>query len=216
MAEKTVLFDIGNVLVTFDFSKATSRVGTKSQVSAEAVLETISDIKDEFESGRMEGEPFFHEAMARLGFSGTLEEFEEAWCDIFEVNQPMLDTLQWIDGLAERPRLLLLSNTNEPHRRWLFERFPEVFQRFHGGVYSHQAQCMKPHDEIYEKLIADWSVDPEQTFYIDDLPANIVAGKRFGLHSHEYAPTDHPSFAQALSEWLVHHNPRSPSSHRLA
>jgi FMN phosphatase YigB (HAD superfamily) len=214
MAKKTLLFDIGNVLVTFDFSKASSRVAAKCKVSAEAVLQTISDIKDELEGGRMEDEPFFREAMARVGFTGTLEEFESAWCDIFEVNQPMLDTLRCIDGLAEKPRLLLLSNTNEPHRRWLFERYPEIFQRFQGGVYSHLAGCMKPYDQIYETLIADWAIDPEQTFYIDDLPANIVAGKRFGLHSHEYAPTDHPSFAQALSEWLVHHHPiASPAPH---
>lgn len=199
MSATTLLFDIGNVLVTFDFSRASRRVAEKSRFDADTVLKVVSDIKDELEGGRMDEDAFFALAMERIGYSGTREELEHAWCDIFAINEPMLQTLR---GLPGGVRLLLLSNTNGPHKRWLLQQYPEIFERFEGGVFSHEARCMKPHDEIYRRVLEDFQLEPEKTFYIDDLLANIEAGRRWGLHSFHYDPSDHGALAKALSSWL--------------
>ena len=198
MAERALVFDIGNVLVTFDFTRASRIVAAKSDVDAGVVLKTISEIKDELESGRMGEDEFFSKAMRMVGFRGEREEFELAWCDIFEENTPMRETL---DALPKDLRLILLSNTNEPHKRWLLGRFG-VFKCFEGGVFSHEAKCMKPDDGIYRQLMEGFGLEPGSTFYIDDLPANIEAGRRWGLASHQYAPSEHARFQQDLDAWL--------------
>ncbi len=74
---------------------------------------------------------------------------------------------------------LLLSNTSGLHKDWLFAKFP-VFQHFAGGIYSHEAQCMKPHDAIFQQAVAAFDLDPATTFYIDDLEDNIATGQRLG------------------------------------
>lgn len=198
MAEKALVFDIGNVLVTFDFTRASRIVAAKSDVDANVVLKTISSIKDELESGRMDEAAFFDQAMRMVGFRGGREEFELAWCDIFEENAAMRETLA---SLPRDLRLILLSNTNAPHKRWLLEKFA-VFHHFEGGVFSHEAKCMKPEDEIYRQLMDGFGLDASRTFYIDDLPANIEAGRRWGLTGHQYDPADHGSFQRDLEGWL--------------
>jgi len=196
---RTLIFDIGNVLVTFDFTRASRIVAANSDVDADAVLRTVSSIKDELESGRMDEHAFFTEAMKLVGFRGTASEFESAWCDIFEENGPMK---QFIASLPEDVRLLLLSNTNEPHKRWLLKTYG-IFEAFEGGIFSHEAKCMKPEDEIYRQLIEGYGLDPAECFYIDDLPANIEAGKRHGLHCHLYDPEHHAALLPVLESWLA-------------
>lgn len=196
---RTLIFDIGNVLVTFDFSRASRIVAAQSDVDADAVLHTISSIKDELESGRVDEHTFFAEAMKLVGFRGSAAEFEHAWCDIFAENEPMKQT---ISSLPKDVRLLLLSNTNEPHKRWLLKTYG-IFESFEGGIFSHEAKCMKPEDKIYRQLIEDYDLDPADCFYIDDLSANIEAGKRHGLHCHLYDPAHHAALLPVLESWLA-------------
>jgi glucose-1-phosphatase len=199
MNQRTLIFDIGNVLVTFDFARASRIVAANSDCDADAVLRTISSIKDELESGRVDEKTFFQEAMSLVGFRGSLEHFEAAWCDIFEENEEMKRTLASLPGDV---RLLLLSNTNEPHKRWLFKTY-DLFTPFEGGVFSHEAKCMKPEDDIYRQLIEGFDLAPAECFYIDDLAANIEAGKRHGLHCYQYNPAHHAGLVSALESWLV-------------
>ncbi|MBL9115008.1 MAG: septum formation protein Maf [Verrucomicrobiaceae bacterium] len=200
---KTLVYDIGNVLVTFDFSRASSSIVNQSNCTPQEFLDRIDDIKQALEGGEIDEDTFFAQAIQLCAFTGTREEFETAWCDIFEVNEPMLQTLEHLRTLPDSPRLLLLSNTNEPHRRWLFEKYPQIFRHFEGGIYSHSARSMKPGDEIFRQLVADYTVDTSRAFYIDDLPANIAAGRSWGLHSRQYHPKEHAAFQQALNRWLA-------------
>ncbi len=200
MVRRTLLFDIGNVLVTFDFTRATLLMAEAGAVGVKDVMGRIHDIKEQLESGKITEEAFYAEAIRRLGFSGDSAMFDRAWCDIFAVNEPMLATL---NRLPEDVRLVLLSNTNEPHKRWLLAEFPQIFSRFEGGVFSHEAGWMKPVDQIYQQVLDEFNLQPEMTFYIDDLPANVEAGRRWGLHSFQYDLADHSTFQRALDGWLA-------------
>ena len=43
-----------------------------------------------------------------------------------------------------------------------------------------------------------WQLTPENTAYIDDLPANIAAGEKAGFHCHQYDPERHTHFLSWL------------------
>jgi septum formation protein len=199
----TLVFDIGNVLVRFDFSRAASALSAHTPLSMTHFLERLDGIKDDFEGGLTSEDEFFTTAMQRCQFTGSREVFERAWCDIFEINKPMLATLERLSALPQPPRMVLLSNTNEPHRRWLFQQFPQVFRHFDGGIYSHTARSMKPQDEIFRQLVSEYALETERAFYIDDLEKNIAAGRSWGLHTWTYDLTEHPAFQQALDRWLA-------------
>jgi FMN phosphatase YigB (HAD superfamily) len=198
MKQPAFLFDIGNVLVRFDFSTAAVRFAKLSTANADEVLERLSSFKDELESGRISDDDFVRQSIERIGFRGTSEEFKLIWGDIFTENSPMVALVK---ELAGRHPLYLFSNTSGLHKQWLFENF-DVFQQFSGGVYSHEVRCMKPHDAFYQAAIEQYGLDPAQTFYIDDLPDNIATGQRLGFVCHRYSPDEHEALEDAVETWI--------------
>ena len=198
MPSPALLFDIGNVIVRFDFTVAAQRFAAQSRATAEEVLALLSPFKDELESGRISDEDFIAQSVARIGFRGTQAEFIRIWGDIFTENAPMIAA---VETLAQTHPLYLLSNTSGLHKDWLFTHFP-VFRHFAGGVCSHEARCMKPHEPIYEVAVRTLGLDPARTLYIDDLADNIATGRRLGFVCHHYAPERHGAFEGALREWL--------------
>ena len=181
------LLDIGNVIVRFDWTIAKQRIAAHSKVTADEAFALISPFKDDYESGQMSDEDFVTQSMALTGFKGSREDFIEIWSDIFTENPPMIQLIQSLHGKAP---LYLLSNTNGLHKEWLFAKFP-VLNLFSGGIYSHEAKCMKPHEPIFHQAITQFDLDPATTLYIDDLADNIATGQRLGFVSHHYDPAQH-------------------------
>jgi HAD superfamily hydrolase (TIGR01509 family) len=76
----------------------------------------------------------------------------------------------------------------------------EVLQYFVDGVYSFRARCAKPGREIYETALRQFGLKPEQTIYIDDLPANVRAASELGFQAILYDLTRHAEFESRLAE----------------
>ena len=205
MPAPALLCDIGNVIVTFDFSIAAHRLVEQSDADADSVLDRLHHLKLPFEDGGMGDAEFITRAMAEIGFRGSPEEFVRIWCEIFAVNAPMTATLQ---RAATRLPLYLLSNTSGLHKDHLFATYP-IFNLFQDGVYSYSARSSKPERRIFEIAIEHLDLDPAQTFYIDDLKANIDTANALGFRSHHYAPERHADLEAALDRWMH----TLPSSH---
>lgn len=192
-----ILFDIGNVIVGVDFLPALKRLIPGGASDAGDELNALLERKDEFEAGRVSADEYFPWAAETIGFTGTREELLRAWLDIFTPNQAMWDD---IDRLrAGGHRLILFSNINNPHKTHLLETYP-VFRQFAGGVYSFETGHIKPEPEIYQLAISRWNLDPANTLYIDDLAANIEAGKKAGFLCHQYRIDRHAAFVSWLEE----------------
>lgn len=196
---RVFLFDIGNVLVHFDFAPAVRRLAEMSGATADAVKSLLAPIKEDHESGRLDDDDFITQGIARIGFGGSRAEFAEIWSDIFTPNTPMTAL---VDRLSGRHRLYLFSNTSGLHKDWFMQRF-DVFSRFGGGVFSHEVRCMKPDEAFYRAAIGQFGLDPAQTFYIDDLAENIAAGAQFGFVTHHYDPGRHPELEAGVERWLA-------------
>jgi putative hydrolase of the HAD superfamily len=96
-------------------------------------------------------------------------------------------------------RLILFSNTNSIHCPWAFDAFPD-FALFHAAVLSFEVGAVKPEPAIYQHAIASHHLDPATTLYIDDLPANIAAGRAHGFRSFQYDQANHAAFQQWLRD----------------
>ncbi|MFN0128161.1 MAG: HAD family hydrolase [Verrucomicrobiales bacterium] len=194
----TLFFDIGNVLVTFDFSKAMRRLAADSPLSAAEVELRLRPLIVLMEEGRMSTGEFLARGRDVISFAGSEESFVAAYCDIFEENVPMV---RLVERLADRVPLYLLSNTSGLHLDYLRAAFP-VFAHFRGGAFSHEAGSAKPDSKIYRDLIALSGCDPAQTLYLDDAPANTAAGSCMGLHVFTYDWRNHAALEAALPRWL--------------
>lgn len=195
---RALLFDIGNVLLRFDFSTAARRFAELSAVSADEVLTRLAIFKSELESGRISDDEFVSHSTELIGFRGTRDQFAEIWGNIFTENEPMTGLVQ---RLAGKMPLYLFSNTNGLHKTWFMSRFG-VFSHFDGGVFSHEIRHMKPDEGFYRTAIEQFRLDPAQTFYIDDLAENIATGERLGFVTHRYDFRDHAALERDLECWL--------------
>ena len=190
------LFDIGNVIFRFDFNVAVEKLRDYG-ITHHEPLSQITETKNRYEAGEFDDEEFVELAISQLGFTGTAEEFEVIWQEIFTENHAMVESIREISQ-GDAP-LYLLSNTNGLHMKHILRDYP-IFAAFSGGIYSHEAKSMKPEPPMYEQAIDRFSLVPEETLYIDDLPANIATGKALGFQSHQYELENHAAFADLIGQ----------------
>ena len=189
----TYLFDIGNVLLSFNFAPALeSLTGENPDPQA---LEKILTAKDDFEAGQMSIDDYLDYVFPLLDYRGSREDFFTTWNSIFTPIQPTWDLVEKLS--AQGHRLILYSNTNAIHAPFCLETYP-VFKHFDHAVFSHEIGAIKPHSEFFTRSIEKFDIIPEDTIYIDDLADNIEAGKAHGFHSFCYDYNNH----QALTTWL--------------
>lgn len=189
------LFDIGNVLVSFDFRTFLAGVEAQSSLPPGAVERAVRSAAAGYESGAFETDEFLERVAAATRFEGTGAELAWLWQDIFDRNPPMEAT---VAALAGRFPLYLLSNTNPLHHQHLVERY-DVFRHFRGGVYSYTAKAEKPDRAIYQSAIDQLGLDPARTLYIDDRPENVAAGEQLGFRSLAYDRDRHGEFLRLLA-----------------
>ncbi|MGD0253820.1 MAG: hypothetical protein ABSC01_14130 [Verrucomicrobiota bacterium] len=92
-APPIVVFDLGKVLVDFDYSIAARKIAVRSAMSLDGINRFIgsSDITVKYEVGLLTRWDFFEQARQAIGFHGTFEEFGEFFGDIFTAIPPMIE-----------------------------------------------------------------------------------------------------------------------------
>ncbi len=193
---RAFLFDIGNVLLRFDFSVAIKKTLTQSDVADPLEAATLIDrIKLGYEDGQIDRAAFLRGVFDVLKYRGTEVDFVAAWEDIFTPNEPMVALVERLHG---RFPLYLLSNTNDIHVDFIFRRDP-FFQRFTAGTYRYEARASKPGREIYQIALRQHGLEAETTFFIDDLLPNIETARMLGFHAHHYHHDEHAALLAALA-----------------
>jgi FMN phosphatase YigB (HAD superfamily) len=176
---KAVIFDLGKVLVDFDYLVAARRLAARSRMSAEGLMATLMACPAfmEFERGRVTRQGLFEEVRKATGFGGDLEEFGRFFSDIFVEIKPMV-ALQ-----AELRRrgfpTYVFSNTNDLAVEHIRRAFP-FFANFDGYVFSYEHGVLKPEAGLYEVLERQAGRRAGELLYLDDRPENTQAGAARG------------------------------------
>lgn len=99
------------------------------------------------------------------------------------------DRIELLQELNKNYRLFLLSNTSPIHIRKvnqiLFETagISDLNELFEKVYYSYELGCMKPDAIIYEKVLEDASILPEESLFLDDNADNIAGALAAGINS---------------------------------
>src|SRR2546430_1064855 len=174
-----VIFDLGKVLVDFDYSIAGRRIAARGRASAEAVQELIdhSPLLFRFETGQVSQEQFFAEVQGATGFRGTIEEFSEFFADIFTMIEPMVK----LNAELRRRGVptYIFSNTNELAINHIRSCFP-FFSQFNDYILSYEHGAMKPDARLYEVVERQTGLRGTDLLYLDDRAENVAAGAARG------------------------------------
>lgn len=176
---QAVIFDLGKVLLDFDYEIMVMRVAVRCRVSPREILKAIdqSQLLHRYETGLMTTDEFFQETRGLIGYEGTQREFEVAFGDVFSEIHDMVD---WQARLrAAGIPTFIFSNTNELAVRHIWQRF-EFFGGFDAYIYSYEHGAMKPDARLYE-VVEEWSgFSGDELFYLDDRLENVQAGEARG------------------------------------
>jgi HAD superfamily hydrolase (TIGR01509 family) len=176
-----VVFDLGKVLVDFDYNIAATRIAAASKLSPPEVQEFLdhSPLLYRYETGLLNKQQFHGEICQRTGFTGDLEEFSRIFADIFSPMDEMI-------ALHARLRkqgipTFIFSNTNDIAIDQIRTHFP-FFHEFDDYILSYEHGAMKPNPKLYEVVEKVSGRSGAQLVYLDDRLENVEAGIARGWH----------------------------------
>ncbi|MEX1229507.1 MAG: HAD family phosphatase [Planctomycetaceae bacterium] len=177
---RTILFDMGNVLIYFSHQRMCEQLGRLIDRTETEVNSWLLDsgLQWDYERGKINPRSF-HGLFQDWG-QRTIEEavLHRAGSDIFTPNDEILPVLKSLKSAGYR--LVLMSNTNEVHFNWVRSEYP-VLEGFDDFVLSYEVGAMKPEPAIFEAAMSKIACAPHECFYTDDIPEYIAAARKLGF-----------------------------------
>jgi putative hydrolase of the HAD superfamily len=182
---KAVIFDLGRVIVPFDFNRGYARLGPLCGIPAPEIPGRLAatGLVPRFESGGIEPHDFVKQISKHLNLDLPYDDFCEIWSSIFLPETLIQEDM--LEGLARQQRLILLSNTNAIHFEMVRETYP-LLRHFHSLVLSYKVGAMKPLPLIYRKAIEAAECLPEECFFTDDIAAYVEGAKKQGIDAVQF------------------------------
>ena len=180
---KNILFDMGNVLVTYNPEWVIRRY-TEDEELIREVKNIVFHSQEWFllDAGLIEEEKAERNWMERLSSDKARELAHLSFQNWHLYNMKTIPgTAEMIRAVKENGKeIYLLSNASLRLLSIYKEVIPAV-ECFSGIFYSAAHKCVKPQDIIYERFLKEYSLNPADCFFIDDLEENISAAKAVGI-----------------------------------
>jgi 2-haloacid dehalogenase len=179
LSVKAVVFDLGKVLVDFDYGIAARTLAESSAMPASEIQSLIdqSPLLFRYESAQMTTREFFEEVRRGIGFRGGFDEFAATFADIFS-EVPEMTRLN-LELRARAISTFVLSNTNEIAIGHVRQNFP-FFAHFTDYIFSFEHGVLKPEPRIYEIAEERAGCHDVEILFLDDKVENVAAGARRG------------------------------------
>ena len=167
---KTIIFDIGNVLVHFDYMPYVRDL-LKDEELVDRVNDAIwrSGLWAELDRGEPAEKIF---PMMLAAGPEVEEEIRRTFVNVGQCLHRAEYAIPWIRELKEKGfQVLYLSNYSE----YIMQANPEVLDflpLMDGGVFSCYVRLLKPDLAIYQKICDECSLDPKECVFIDDHEEN--------------------------------------------
>lgn len=191
---KNIIFDLGNVLLDLDFPNTERQFQLLLEDEFENVYNGLhaSGHFKAHETNKISDDEFISGIKEASTKPLTDQQIIDAWNGMLvEIKAGRLEMLK---RLGQNYKVYLLSNTNSVHIEWLNQHL----QKSHGMTiqdfdalfvkpyYSYKINLRKPGTEIYEFVLSDGGMIPEETLFIDDNAANIEGARAVGIKAHHH------------------------------
>jgi len=193
---KNIIFDLGGVILNIDYlrtSKAFKELGHANfdDLYTQASQTPLFNL---FETGKISEVNFFGQLAAELHSTCSLDELKNAW-NAMLLGLPV-ERMEKLNELNKTHSIFLLSNTNETHVK-AFQKiveqqygYAQFLSTFHTTYYSNEIGMRKPDAEVFEFVLDQHNLKPEDTLFIDDSIQHIKGAQQCGLHTHHLTPSE--------------------------
>ena len=184
---KNIVFDLGGVVVDLAIESALrefAQLGLHPLPTPEKGWGDFGQVIHRMDCGEINTQEFLAILHQRCNPDATDDQLKQAFNSIIRLPR---HRLEWLRELRRHYHVYLLSNLSELHwdetQRLAREHGIPVSECFDEVFLSYRLRMAKPDPRIYDRLVVDTGIRPEETLYIDDLPENIAAGKNIGLQT---------------------------------
>jgi HAD superfamily hydrolase (TIGR01509 family) len=179
---RSVISDLGKVLIFFDNSIFYRKIAAYSPIPLEEIagmVNVYSDVGRAIDTGELSPQGFYERVKEILQVELGFEEFAAIYNDVFAANAPVIESMS---KLRDKYHLVMLSNTDVLRFGFIRAKFPEVMI-FDDYVLSYEVGCIKPDSQIYHVALEKAQADPGECVFIDDRPENIAAAEDLGIRT---------------------------------
>jgi FMN phosphatase YigB (HAD superfamily) len=192
---EAILFDLGKVLIDFNFETGVQALHARCSISRTQLEEVLWDKNwiRRYERGEISTREFHQYLCEKASLRMDLAEFCRTWGSVFLPGLLVSEDL--IATLGRKYPLILVSNTNEAHIEFVREKY-NVLDYFDRQILSYEVGSLKPDPKIFEHAIEASECAPDALFFTDDREENILAAGQFGIHAHQFKTE--PKLIEAL------------------
>lgn len=178
---KNIIFDIGNVLLSFQPERFLKQYYDEKTMGDLLTIIFCSDEWLELDLGNLTIDETINI------FSKRNPHYKEEIYFILkhwtEMMTPIQENVDMAYKLKEKGySLYILSNFHEEAIKEMYNKYP-FFRIFNGGVISAYEHIMKPNPKFYQILLDRYHLNPHECLFIDDMLANVTIANRLGISS---------------------------------
>jgi putative hydrolase of the HAD superfamily len=186
---QNVIFDLGGVIINLDTNRTIREFNKISQIPFQDIYTQAKqdEIFTLLDKGKISTSDFIKEVKRQIRYDGPDKDILLAWnAMLLDVPEERLDLLV---EMKHNYNTFLLSNTCEPHIH-AFEKelhdehgirnFDDYFDKVY---YSCRIGMRKPDKEIFEFVLSQNNLKPEETVFIDDSPQHVKGAGECGINA---------------------------------
>jgi putative hydrolase of the HAD superfamily len=206
----TIIFDFGGVLLNLNMQAC---IDAFARLGYNKIDELIDHYKQKgifllFEEGKLSTDDFFTELQKIVGLQVPVEDLKQAYIS-FLGDLPAYK-LNLILELRKKYKVYMLSNINhfvfEHCKKTYFDTDNHVVEDYFDKAFlSFEMKVCKPDKLIFEKMIKDADLIPEQCLFLDDGIKNIETAKDLGFNTLWVKRDDDVSLQQYIDKALGGH-----------
>lgn len=178
---KNIIFDIGNVLMTFSpvtYYKEIFHDEALTEKVCQAIFSHDAWLK--YDQGVLFMKDLYE--IYHKEYPQYQTEIDIILKDWMKLMQPMKISFSLMQRLKkEGYHIYILSNISKDSADYLKANQP-FFDWSDGCVLSYEEKIVKPDTRIYQILLKRYNLKAEECLFIDDNEKNIIAAKEMGIH----------------------------------
>lgn len=184
---KYVIFDFAGVITDLTWEGAVASFTKIGLKDADKILDKYhqNGVFQALEEGKITTETFSEKLSEMCNRNLSQEEIKEAWMGYFNgLDERKLD---FIENLRKEYKVYLLSNTNPYIMNWAcsphFTSKGKGLNDYFDKLYlSYEIGYTKPHERIFNFMLEDAKINPDEALFVDDGLANVQAAQKLGMH----------------------------------
>ena len=185
---KTIIFDIGGVLVHLNWKNICEPLTALSDLSAADVRREVQNgpIVESSMLGQLTPQEFHQALCAKIHVNLPFGEFVEIWNSLLSEN---VEIPPLVDELGTGHPLVIASNTEPTHFAYTKDNFG-VLQAFDHFYLSYEMGLLKPDPAYFQHVLNGLQTEPNDCVFVDDRPENVESARLLGINALVFESVD--------------------------